>query len=140
MQFWRRTGLTNGSSWRLYDTNTLHRFFRATTLNYRFPCLFAGQGTATVFHCGRTETGARSSNAIDLRDVWVIQRGQHLGFALEAGHAFRVLCEGFRQDLQRNFALEFVSLARYTSPKPPAPIGARISYGPRRVPTAKPIY
>jgi len=31
----------------------------------------------------------------------------------------------------RRFSL--VSLARYTSPMPPAPSGARISYGPRRV-------
>src|SRR5438270_8580354 len=30
--------------------------------------------------------------------------------------------------------LSFVSRARHTSPIPPAPIGATISYGPRRVP------
>ena len=30
-----------------------------------------------------------------------------------------------------------VSLARYTSPMPPVPMGARISYGPSRVPAAK---
>src|ERR1035438_6601896 len=30
----------------------------------------------------------------------------------------------------------FVSFARYTSPMPPAPSGARISYGPRRAPAA----
>src|SRR5438477_6636479 len=33
--------------------------------------------------------------------------------------------------------LSLVSRARYTSPMPPAPIGATISYGPRRVPAAR---
>src|SRR5215471_18690160 len=33
----------------------------------------------------------------------------------------------------------FVSRARYTSPMPPAPIGARISYGPRLVPEVRAI-
>ena len=35
----------------------------------------------------------------------------------------------------------FVSVARYTSPIPPTPIWAAISYGPRRVPgeSAKPL-
>ena len=35
-------------------------------------------------------------NAVDLGDVGVIERGEDLGFPLEAGHSLRVGGEGFR--------------------------------------------
>src|ERR1041385_5302596 len=41
-------------------------------------------------------------------DVWMIQRCQHLGFALEPGESIGVLCKGFRQDFNRHVAIEFL--------------------------------
>ena len=68
----------------------------------------------------------------------MVQRGQHLGLALEPGEAVGIRRERFRQDLDRDGALQVVSVARYTSPMPPAPSGAVISYGPSRAPLARP--
>jgi hypothetical protein len=45
-------------------------------------------------------------NAVQMRDMGMIQRGQHLGFAPEASHALRVAGECVGQDLQRHIALE----------------------------------
>jgi hypothetical protein len=42
-----------------------------------------------------------------------------------------------QQDLQSDIRLSFVSRARYSSPIPPAPSGATISYGPSVVPVAR---
>ena len=44
--------------------------------------------------------------AVDCGDVRMIQRCQHLCFAPEARHAFRVIGEGVGQDLQRDLAVE----------------------------------
>ena len=57
----------------------------------------------------------------------MVQLGEELRFALEAGEALLVLGERRRQDLDRHFALELVSVARYTSPMPPSPSLAVIS-------------
>ncbi len=43
---------------------------------------------------------------MDLRDVGMIQRGQHFGFALEPRQAIRVGCNGFGQHLDRDLALQ----------------------------------
>jgi len=39
-------------------------------------------------------------------DVWVIEGGEELRFTLEAGHAVRSLRHLFREDLDRDLALE----------------------------------
>ena len=44
--------------------------------------------------------------AVDGRDVRMIERRQELGFALEAGHALGIAGEGLGQDLQRDVAIE----------------------------------
>ena len=49
---------------------------------------------------------ARLFEAEDLRDVWVIQRSERLGFTLEAGHTVRVGRERLGQDLDRDGAIE----------------------------------
>ena len=43
---------------------------------------------------------------INRADVRVVQRGQHLRFALETGEAIRIAGEGVRQDLQRDVAIQ----------------------------------
>lgn len=45
-------------------------------------------------------------NPINLGDIGVIHRRQYFGLALEPRHAFAVVREGFRQDLDRDVALE----------------------------------
>ena len=45
-------------------------------------------------------------DAVDLRDVGVVQRGEHLGLAREAGEPVRVLRQGLRQHLDRDRALQ----------------------------------
>ena len=44
--------------------------------------------------------------SVDGGDVGVIQRGQQLGLALEAGQAVRVVGEGCRQELDGDLAVE----------------------------------
>src|SRR5437660_11005856 len=65
-------------------------------------------------------------DALGQGNVEVVERGQHLGFALEPGRAAGLAAKGFRQEPQRHIALQLVSVARYTSPLPPAPMGARL--------------
>ncbi len=52
-------------------------------------------------------TGVRRvHDSVDVSDVGMIERGQHLGFPLEASHAFGIAEEGRRQDLKRYVPLE----------------------------------
>jgi len=46
-------------------------------------------------------------HAIDRGDIRVIQRGQHLRFPGEARHAVGILCEDFRNHLDRDIASQF---------------------------------
>ena len=74
--------------------------------------------------------GPRRANlleAVNLRNVRVIERGERLRFTLEAGEALRVVDERLRQDFSATSRPSRVSRARYTSPMPPAPRSARIS-------------
>ena len=67
----------------------------------------------------------------------MVQRGEHFGFALEPGEALGILRDRLRQDLDRDVrASGSVSVARYTSPMPPAPRRLTISWVPRRAPGA----
>ena len=43
---------------------------------------------------------------VDRRDVRMIERGEDLGLALEAGEALGVVCEQVGQDLERDVATE----------------------------------
>ena len=43
---------------------------------------------------------------VDRPDVRMVERGQHLRFALETGEAIRIAREGVRQDLQRDLAIQ----------------------------------
>ena len=52
------------------------------------------------------ERAARFLESVDLRDVRMTQGGQEFGFALEPGQAIRIGGEGFRQDLDRDIALQ----------------------------------
>lgn len=67
------------------------------------------------------------------------ERGHGERFPLETCENLRVLRDGHGQNLDRHILLEFGSRARNTSPIPPAPIGATISYGPSRLPAVKVI-
>ena len=75
------------------------------------------------------------SEVVDREDVRVRERGDRLRLALEARERLAVRDEALGQDLDRDVALEPrvprpVDLAHAAR----APIGERISYGPRRVP------
>ena len=50
--------------------------------------------------------GARFLQAVDAGDVRMAERGQHLRLAVEAGHPLLVAREEFRQELQRDFAVQ----------------------------------
>ena len=69
-----------------------------------------------------------------MRDVRMIQRGERLRLTLEACQPIGIVGNDVGQHLDRDLPPRFVSVARYTSPIPPTPIWAVISYGPRRVP------
>jgi hypothetical protein len=71
---------------------------------------------------------------VDGGDVGMIQRGEDFGFALEPREALGIASDRFGQTLIATWRFSFVSVARYTSPMPPAPIWAVTSYEPRRVP------
>ena len=45
-------------------------------------------------------------DSVNGRNVRMIQRGQHQGFASEARHAIGILSEGFRQNLDSDVAVE----------------------------------
>ena len=64
---------------------------------------------------------------VDRGDVRMIQRRERLRLAFEPRQAFGVRGERVRQDLDRDLATSVVSVARYTCPIPPSPIGAVIS-------------
>ena len=55
---------------------------------------------------------ARVLDAVDLRDVRMIERGERLRFALEAHQAIGVAGERGRQDLERDLAIELRVAAR----------------------------
>ena len=58
------------------------------------------------------------------------QRREQLRLALEAGEAIRVGGEGRGKDLSATSRPSLVSVARQTSPIPPAPSGETIAYDP----------
>ena len=60
--------------------------------------------------------------AVDRGDVRVVERREQLGLALEARQALGIAGEAVGEDLDRDVALERVSVARQTSPMPPSPI------------------
>ena len=68
-------------------------------------------------------------------NVGRIQRGHSAGLALKLGAPFGIVHRIFVQYLERHLAVR-TRIARKTSPIPPAPSGARISWGPRREPGA----
>jgi hypothetical protein len=50
---------------------------------------------------------ARFLDSVDVRDVGMIQRSQHMRLALEAGHALRIGRKGVRQYFDSDVAMEF---------------------------------
>jgi hypothetical protein len=75
----------------------------------------------------------RIFESVNLCDVRMVERGQHVRFAFEACEAVRVLRDGGEDDLQRDVSIQ-LGVARYTSPIPPKPIRSITSYVPIRVP------
>ena len=68
----------------------------------------------------------------DRDDVRVVERRHGVRFPFEAAEPLGVGSNRVAQDLDCDVAAELGSRARYTSPIPPAPSSAMISYGPRR--------
>ena len=73
-------------------------------------------------------------DAENLSDVGVVERAEHLGFALEARPAIGMAGERVGQHLQRDLALEPCVACPEDLAHPPWPMKPRISYGPTRVP------
>ena len=84
-------------------------------------------------HHQRTDA-VRLFQAVDLRDVRMVQRRQCLGFTLEAGQPLGIVRNGVGEDFDRDLPTQVGIRGAITSPMPPTPIWAVISYGPRRVP------
>ena len=72
--------------------------------------------------------------AVDLRDVRMVQRGEDCASRSKRASRSASAANGSGRTLIATSRCSFVSLARYTSPMPPAPMAPTISYGPRRVP------
>ena len=64
----------------------------------------------------------------------MVERRERARLALESQDGVAIGGDARRQDLDRDVAAEALSRARYTSPIPPAPSSATISYPPIRVP------
>ena len=69
----------------------------------------------------------------------MIERRQHLGFALEADKTFGILRERDGRNFDGDIASERGIACPINLPMPPAPSGATISYGPGFVPGARAI-
>ena len=65
--------------------------------------------------------------AVDLRDVRMVQRCKHFGFTLEPRKPFRIGDERLGQNFQRNVALQLRIARAVDLPIPPAPMGAMTS-------------
>jgi len=73
-------------------------------------------------------------NAVNGRDVRMIEAGEDLGFALEAGQSIRIGREGVGKDLQRDFAVEAGVGRAIRLPHAARPT---TSYAPRRAPRVR---
>lgn len=82
-------------------------FERVSDLRCDLPGLLEGQRPLGRFAFHQFHCQGAVFDPIDLGDVRVIQRSQDLGLALEPGHAGRIAFEGFRQNFQRDLALQF---------------------------------
>ena len=65
----------------------------------------------------RVRRGRRLDDAVDLRDVGVIQRGERLRLAREAGDAIGVVRDGVGQDLDGDVAVQ-LRVAAHDRPRP----------------------
>ena len=64
--------------------------------------------------------------AMDLRDVRMIERGEHLRFTTEAREAIGIVGNGRQQDLDRDLAIQLRVAGSVDLAIPPAPIHASI--------------
>jgi hypothetical protein len=91
---------------------------------------FAHEGPTPVHGSGAAvDWEAMSGSRIPRRPAF-----RRSSLALEARQVLRVARERFRQHLERHVTLQLGTPAQYTSPIPPAPMGARISYEPSLAP------
>ena len=85
----------------------------------------------------QVESALRFLDAVEGREVRVVQRAQETGLALEPRPPFLVARERIGKGLDRHLAPEPRVPRPVHLPIPPAPIGATISYGPKRVPAVR---
>ncbi len=78
------------------------------------------------FHDERREVGCLLE-AVDRGDVRMVERREHFGFALKAREPIRIAATEAGSTLIATGRFRLLSVARYTSPMPPSPIGAVIS-------------
>ena len=65
-----------------------------------------GQGRALDQLHDEATVAVRLCQAVNVRDIGVVERGQNLGLALEAGQPVLIGCHGGRQDLQGHLTLQ----------------------------------
>ena len=75
--------------------------------------------------------------AVDMRDVRMIERGEHLRLAAETRQAMGIVRHGGQQHIDRDVAIQLRVVRAIDLAMPPAPRADTISYGPRRVPGDK---
>ena len=67
--------------------------------------------------------------SMDDEDIWMIHRARRSRLLLETAESLGIAAKVGRQHFDRHLAAKRLSVARYTSPMPPAPIRATTSYG-----------
>jgi hypothetical protein len=86
----------------------------------------------------RAAVQGRLLERVEAGDVRVGERRQQLGLALEAGERLPSDAKAAGSSLRATSRPSRVSVARQTSPMPPAPSGATTAYAPRRWPVVRP--
>ena len=86
-----------------------------------------GQGLAFQILHDQKIHAVLSADVIERADIGMLQRGNRLGFPLQALFQFRISGKMRRQNFDGDRTVKARVAARYTSPMPPAPSGDWIS-------------
>ena len=102
-----RSRWTTPRSWAASSASAIWRAMSSASSTGSRPrasrCARSSPGTSSI---ARKRVPIRVVDAVDRGDVGVVQRGQQLGLALEAGQPLGVVGERVGQDLDRHLAVE----------------------------------
>jgi hypothetical protein len=88
------------------DALLVRRFESGSDLAGIIDCRIDGQRTGEVLAIDQFHDDRSPLSAINLSDIGVVQRGEHLRLASESGHAVSIFNECSRQHLNRYVAIE----------------------------------